>query len=114
MTRCALHCIWCKYSYPAAFEPGGTDSISLSLLDLVGLSIPSTANQIAPPVSHFLGLLGVLRQPGKSQEGMQSMVSLLAPDTTEQVSPYCLAMTWKNSFTSSVNLPVEEFHLLRQ
>jgi type VI secretion system protein ImpH len=39
--------IWRKYSYPATFEPGGTDSISQSLLGLVGLGIPGTANHIA-------------------------------------------------------------------
>jgi type VI secretion system protein ImpH len=32
----------------------------------------------------------VLQQPGKTQEGMQGLVTLLAPDTTVQVSPYCL------------------------
>jgi type VI secretion system protein ImpH len=41
-------------------------------------------------VSRFLALLGVLQQPGKTQEGMQALVRLLAPDTTVQVSPYCL------------------------
>lgn len=82
--------IWRKYSYPATFEPGGTDSISQSLLGLVGLGIPGTANRIATPVSRFLALLGVLQQPGKTQEGMQALVSLLAPDTTVKVSPYCL------------------------
>ncbi|WP_202301013.1 type VI secretion system baseplate subunit TssG [Dryocola clanedunensis] len=82
--------IWRKYSYPAAFEAGGTDAISQSLLGLVGLGIPGTANHIATPVSRFLALLGVLRQPGKTQEGMQALVSLLAPETTVNVSPYCL------------------------
>lgn len=82
--------IWRKYSYPATFEPGGTDSISQSLLGLVGLGIPGTANHIATPVSRFLALLGVLRQPGKTQEGMQALITLLAPDTTVTVSPYCL------------------------
>ncbi|HGF1364628.1 TPA: type VI secretion system baseplate subunit TssG, partial [Enterobacter cloacae] len=53
--------IWRKYSYPATFEPGGTDSISQSLLGLVGLGIPGTANHIATPVSRFLALLGVLQ-----------------------------------------------------
>ncbi|MBD4639196.1 type VI secretion system baseplate subunit TssG, partial [Xanthomonas citri pv. citri] len=62
--------IWRKYSYPATFEPGGTDSISQSLLGLVGLGIPGTADHIATPVSRFLALLGVLQQPGKTQEGM--------------------------------------------
>lgn len=82
--------IWRKYSYPASFEPGGTDGISRSLLGLVGLGIPGTANHIATPVSRFLALLEVLRQPGKTQEGIQALVSLLAPETTVQVSPYCL------------------------
>ncbi|MDQ7883784.1 type VI secretion system baseplate subunit TssG [Atlantibacter hermannii] len=81
--------IWRKYSYPATFEPGGKDAISRSLLGLVGLGIPGTANHIATPTSRFLALLGVLRQPGKTQEGLQAVVSLLAPDTTVQVSPYC-------------------------
>ncbi|MFH8135210.1 type VI secretion system baseplate subunit TssG [Pantoea osteomyelitidis] len=82
--------IWRKYSYPATFEPGGTDSISQSLLGLVGLGIPGTAGHIATPISRFLALPGVLRQPGKTQEGIQALVSLLAPDTRVQVSPYCL------------------------
>lgn len=82
--------IWRKYSYPATFAPGGTDSISQSLLGLVGLGIPGTADKIATPVSRFLALLGVLHQPGKTQEGMQAIVHLLAPQTTVCVSPYCL------------------------
>ncbi|MDZ7280033.1 type VI secretion system baseplate subunit TssG [Pantoea eucrina] len=82
--------IWRKYSYPATFEPGGSDTISQSLLGLIGLGIPGTLEHIAAPASRFLSLLGVLQQPGKTQEGMQALVSLLAPDTTVQVSPYCL------------------------
>lgn len=82
--------IWRKYSYPATFEAGGADAISQSLLGLVGLGIPGTANHIATPVSRFLALLGVLRQPGKTQEGIQALVQLLAPDTRVTVSPYCL------------------------
>lgn len=82
--------IWRKYSYPATFAAGGTDNISQSLLGLVGLGIPGTAQHIATPVSRFLALLGVLRQPGKTAEGIQSIVHWLAPDTTVRVSPYCL------------------------
>ncbi|CAI0889309.1 type VI secretion system baseplate subunit TssG [Serratia ficaria] len=82
--------IWRKYSYPATFEPGGSDNISQSLLGLVGLGIPGAAEHIATPVSRFLALLGVLRQPGKTEEGIQALVSLLAPDTRVKVSPYCL------------------------
>lgn len=82
--------IWRKYSYPATFEPGGTDSISQSLLGLIGLGIPGMANHIATPLSRFLALLAVLRQPGKTREGLQALVSFLAPDTTVQVDPYSL------------------------
>lgn len=82
--------IWRKYSYPATFECGGTDTISQSLLGLVGLGIPGTASHIATPVSRFLALLGVLRQPAKTQEGVQALVQLLAPETQARVSPYCL------------------------
>ncbi|GAB3402850.1 type VI secretion system baseplate subunit TssG [Erwinia aphidicola] len=82
--------IWRKYSYPATFERGGTDTISQSLLGLVGLGIPGTASHIATPVSRFLALLGVLRQPAKTQEGVQALVQLLAPETQARVSPYCL------------------------
>jgi len=67
--------IWRKYSYPATFERGGTDTISQSLLGLVGLGIPGTASHIATPVSRFLALLGVLRQPAKTQEGVQAQYS---------------------------------------
>jgi type VI secretion system protein ImpH len=80
--------IWRKYSYPATFEPGGTDSISQSLLGLVGLGIPGTANHIATPVSRFLALLGAAAA-GQNSGRMQALVRLLAPDTTVQVSPYC-------------------------
>jgi len=82
--------IWRKYSYPATFERGGTDTISQSLLGLVGLGIPGTASHIATPVSRFLALLGVLRQPAKTEEGVQALVQLLAPETQARVSPYCL------------------------
>ena len=99
--------VWRKYSYPATFEPGGTDSISQSLLGLVGLGIPGTANHIATPVSRFLALLGVLQQPGKTQEGMQALVSLLAPDTTVQVSPYCLRPVSGNDDASATESSAE-------
>lgn len=82
--------IWRKYSYPATFETGGTDTLSQSLLGLVGLGITGSASHIGTPLSRFLALVGVLHQPGKTQEGMQALVSLLAPDTTVNVSPYSL------------------------
>lgn len=82
--------IWRKYSYPATFEKGGTDSTSQSLLGLVGLGIPGTEGHIPMPVSRFLALLGVLRQPGRTEEGLQSLVRLLAPNTAAHVQPHCL------------------------
>ena len=82
--------IWRKYSYPATFEAGGKDAISQSLLGLIGFGIPGTAGQFPTPVSRFLVLLGVLRQPGKTQEGIQALVRLLAPETRAEVSPYSL------------------------
>ncbi|MBJ3815245.1 type VI secretion system baseplate subunit TssG [Shimwellia pseudoproteus] len=80
--------IWRKYCYPASFEPGGSDAISRALLGLAGLGIPGTANHITTPLSRFLALLGVLRQPGKTQQGVQVLVGLLAPHTRVRVSPY--------------------------
>lgn len=82
--------IWRKYSYPASFENGGTDKISQSLLGLVGLGIPGIEHKIATPVSRFLALLSVLRQPGRTREGVQALVNLIAPNTSAEVSPHSL------------------------
>ncbi|WP_213877354.1 type VI secretion system baseplate subunit TssG [Pseudomonas sp. dw_358] len=81
--------IWRKYSYPASFEPGGTDGTSRCLLGLVGLGIPGTAAQIATPVSRFLALLGIMRLPTRNAEGVVALVSLLAPDTRATVRGHC-------------------------
>lgn len=81
--------IWRKYSYPATFEAGGKDSTSQSLLGLIGLGIPGTDNYIATPVSRFLALLGVMRLPARTEEGIQALVRLLAPRTQATVTPHC-------------------------
>ncbi|VTO28032.1 type VI secretion protein [Klebsiella pneumoniae] len=47
--------IWRKYSWPATFEPGGTDRLSQSLLGLAGLGIPGTTQHIASPASALSG-----------------------------------------------------------
>jgi type VI secretion system protein ImpH len=73
--------IWRKYSYPATFQPGGADETSQYLLGLVGLGIPGTEKQIGVPVSRFLALLGTLRLPTRTTEGVISLVRLLAPHT---------------------------------
>ncbi|EOC0417700.1 type VI secretion system baseplate subunit TssG [Cronobacter malonaticus] len=82
--------IWRKYSYPATFEAGGRDNTSQSLLGLIGLGIPGTENHVATPVSRFLALLGIMRLPGRTAEGVQALVRLLAPKTRATVTPHCL------------------------
>lgn len=80
--------IWRKYSYPAAFEAGGTDATSQCLLGLIGLGIPGTAKQIATPISRFLALLSVMRLPTRNAEGISALVKLLAPNTQARVTPH--------------------------
>lgn len=82
--------IWRKYSYPATFESGGTDNTSQSLLGLIGMGIPGSQQHFATPTSRFLALLGVMRQPGRTAEGVQALVRLLAPFTQADVTPHCL------------------------
>lgn len=77
--------IWRKYSYPATFEAGGKDKTSQYLLGLAGLGIDGCAGNIATPASRFLALLPVMLLPGRTAEGLTSLVSLLAPDTRAQV-----------------------------
>ncbi|CNL10752.1 type VI secretion system baseplate subunit TssG [Yersinia aleksiciae] len=82
--------IWRKYSYPATFESGGKDNTSQSLLGLIGMGIPGSQQHFATPTSRFLALLGVMRQPGRTAEGVQALVRLLAPFTQADVMPHCL------------------------
>lgn len=77
--------IWRKYSYPATFREGGKDETSRYLLGLVGLGIEGCAENIATPVSRFLALLPVMLLPGRTAEGMTSLVRLLAPGTQAKV-----------------------------
>ncbi|PKH18543.1 type VI secretion system baseplate subunit TssG [Enterobacterales bacterium CwR94] len=101
--------IWRKYSYPATFEAGGSDNTSQSLLGLVGLGIPGTGSHIATPVSRFLALLGVLRQPGRTEEGIRALVRLLAPQTTVSAQPHCLRPV---PFTAPLGFTNDEGFLL--
>lgn len=80
--------IWRKYSYPATFETGGSDATSQCLLGLVGLGIPGTARQIATPLSRFLALLGVMRLPTRTAEGVIALVKLLSPVTQARVTAH--------------------------
>ncbi|WP_127956810.1 type VI secretion system baseplate subunit TssG [Serratia microhaemolytica] len=82
--------IWRKYSYPTTFESGGKDVISQCLLGLMGMAIPGTQAQFATPMSRFLSLLGLIRQPGRTAEGITALVQLLAPNTTSTITAHCL------------------------
>ncbi|MDI3360041.1 type VI secretion system baseplate subunit TssG [Lelliottia sp. V89_10] len=77
--------IWRKYSYPATFAEGGKDKTSQYLLGLAGLGIDGCTDTIATPASRFLALLPVMLLPGRTAEGMASLVRLLAPDTQAKI-----------------------------
>ncbi|ANS42245.1 hypothetical protein Q5A_008890 [Serratia inhibens PRI-2C] len=99
--------IWRKYSYPATFEEGGKDKTSQYLLGLAGLGIDGCADNIATPASRFLALLPVMLLPGRTAEGMASLVSLLAPDTRAQVWHHDRRrIPLKKPLTMSVRQPV--------
>ncbi len=80
--------IWRKYSYPATFQSGGSDDTSQYLLGLVGLGIEGTEKQAGAPLSRFLALLGTLRLPTRTADGITALVSLLAPHTRARVSAH--------------------------
>lgn len=80
--------IWRKYSYPATFRPGGTDETSQYLLGLTGLGIPGCGKQTETPLSRFLALLGIMRMPTRTAEGISALVSLLSPTTNTTVTPH--------------------------
>ena len=80
--------IWRRHSYPATFEPGGTDKISQCLLGLAGLGIPGTAEHLDAPLSRFLALPGTLRMPGRTAEGVVALVAMVTPDTQATVTPW--------------------------
>ncbi len=77
--------IWRKYSYPASFEAGGKDKVSQYLLGLARLGIDGCTDSIAAPASRFLALLPVMILPGRTAEGMASLVRLLAPGTQAKI-----------------------------
>lgn len=77
--------VWRKYSYPATFEAGGSDRTSQYLLGLVGLGIEGSEAQIGTPISRFLALLGTMRLPTRTAEGISALVKLLAPHTQVKI-----------------------------
>lgn len=80
--------IWRKYSYPATFGAGGKDNTSQYLYGLIGLGIPGSADQVQAPLSRFLALLGILRLPTRTAEGISALVKLLAPSTHVEIIPH--------------------------
>lgn len=80
--------IWRKYSYPATFEAGGRDETSQYLYGLIGLGIPGCAEHVQTPMSRFLALLGTMRLPNRTAEGVSSLVKLLAPNTQVRIIPH--------------------------
>lgn len=82
--------IWRKYSYPATFEAGGADATSQCLLGLIGLGISGCADRIATPISRLLALLGVMRLPTRTTEGVVALVQLIACDTQVQIARHSL------------------------
>ena len=99
--------IWRKYSYPATFEAGGRDKTSQYLLGLAGLGIDGCAENMATPISRFLALLPVMLLPGRTAEGLTSLVSLLAPETRAQVWQHDRRrVALKKTLAMSVRKPV--------
>lgn len=80
--------IWRKYSYPATYEAGGKDETSQYLYGLIGLGIPGCAEHVQTPLSRFLALLGTMRLPNRTAEGVISLVQLLAPHTQVKIKPH--------------------------
>ncbi|MGV8916505.1 MAG: type VI secretion system baseplate subunit TssG [Pseudomonas sp.] len=80
--------IWRKYSYPATFQTGGSDDTSQYLLGLVGLGIGGSEKLTGAPLSRFLALLGTLRLPTRTAEGITALVRLLAPGTQARITPH--------------------------
>jgi len=99
--------IWRKYSYPATFEEGCKDKTSQYLLGLAGLGIDGCTDSIATPASRFLALLPVMLLPGRTAEGMASLVRLLAPGTQAKIWHHDKRrVPLKKPLTMSVRQPV--------
>ncbi|WP_209439280.1 type VI secretion system baseplate subunit TssG [Intestinirhabdus alba] len=99
--------IWRKYSWPASFQAGGRDNTSQYLLGLAGLGIPGCAETVATPLSRFLALLPVMLLPGRTAEGLDALVQLLAPDTRARVYHHDRCrIPLKQPLTMSVGQPV--------
>lgn len=84
--------IWRKYHYPQAFEPGGTDAVSQSLMALTGITRSEN-----PPASRLLALLPTLLHPTHTADGLAAVIEAQAERTRVEVKPHYPVM-----------MPVEE------
>jgi len=75
--------IWKKYSYPATFEDGGTDTVSQSLMALTGI-----AHSQDIPSSRLLAILPPLLHPTHTAEGIAAVIRSQAPNTEVNVFPH--------------------------
>ena len=72
-----------KYSYPATFEDGGTDTISQSLMALAGIT-----HSQGIPSSRLLAILPSLLHPTHTAEGIAAVIRSQAPNTGVKVFPH--------------------------
>jgi type VI secretion system protein ImpH len=72
--------IWRKYSYPATFEPGGTDTVSQSLMALTGITHGGDQ-----PSSRLLAILKPLLHTTHTAEGIAAVINSQAPNTKVEV-----------------------------
>ena len=75
--------IWRKHSYPATFEPGGSDKTSQSLMALTGLPHAGPT-----PTSRLLALLQPLVRTTRTAEGIAAVIKTQAPLTQVEVHPH--------------------------
>ena len=77
----------------------------------MGLGIPGTEQHVRTPVSRFLALLGTMRLPTRSAEGIRALVSLLAPDTRAIVTaqdPVTIPIERRASLTAGCRVPLAQ------
>ncbi|MDR3433878.1 MAG: type VI secretion system baseplate subunit TssG [Rouxiella aceris] len=75
--------IWRKYSYPATFKDGGTDSISQNLMALSGITaFPGL------PASRLLAMLQPMVCATRTAEGIAGVIGTQAPATRVTVDPH--------------------------
>lgn len=83
-----LYRAWDKYRYPQAFRPGARDSLSRSLLGLIGMGLDAAAARQPLPASRLLGLLALLSQRTRPASGLASALRHALPDAEVRVREF--------------------------